>query len=79
MESYYDEIQGIRLGEPVDGYFLLGANLRVRNLFGTGLYVKIRGSNLLDEDVFYPTTSNNTWATKGYIGLEILTRFLRER
>lgn len=67
MESFYDG--SARLGEPVDGYFLLGANLRIRNLFGKGFFLNFRGSNLLDQEVHYPATSNNSFfATKGTIG-----------
>jgi outer membrane receptor protein involved in Fe transport len=71
METYYDETltPPRRIGAPVDGYFLLGANLRIRNMFGTGLFLNLRGSNLLDQEVFYPTTSNNSnFATKGTVG-----------
>ncbi|MCP5107930.1 MAG: TonB-dependent receptor, partial [bacterium] len=68
MESYYDDTIGARLGDKVDSYFLLGANLRFRNLFGKGFYLNIRGSNLLDQEFFYPTTANNAWATKGFLG-----------
>lgn len=69
MESYYDDNLGARLGQPVDGYFLLGANLRIRNIGGTGMFLNIRGSNLLDQEFFYPTTSNNNlFATNGTIG-----------
>jgi outer membrane receptor protein involved in Fe transport len=69
MEAFYDDTLDVpaRIGEKVDSYFLLGANLRVRNLFGTGMYMNFRGSNLLDTDVFYPTTSNVTWANKGIL------------
>jgi outer membrane receptor protein involved in Fe transport len=69
MESFYDENLGARLGQPVDGYFLLGANLRIRNLGGSGMFLNIRGSNLLDQEIFYPTTSNNNlYAANGTIG-----------
>lgn len=77
MESYYDDTlkdsQGHpapgRLGQKVDGYFLLGANLRIKKLFKTGLYLDLRGSNLLDQKVYYPTTPyNNLFATKGTVG-----------
>jgi len=77
MESYYDvtltDAQGnpapARLGRKVDGYFLLGANLRIKKLFKTGLYLDLRGSNLLDQKVYYPTTSNNfLFARKGTVG-----------
>ncbi|MCU0285642.1 MAG: TonB-dependent receptor [Acidobacteria bacterium] len=77
MESYYDltltDNEGksvpARLGRKVDGYLLLGANLRIKKIFGTGMYLDIRGSNLLDQKIYYPTTSNNfNFATKGTVG-----------
>jgi len=69
MESYYDSTIPGRLGSPVDAYFLLGANLRFRNLFGTKMFLNIRGSNLLDKEIRYPTTSfNNLYALDGTVG-----------
>lgn len=77
--TYVDEMQtewdvrlndfaGGRVGEEVDGYYLLGANLRVDDLFGTGCYFNLRGSNILDEEYRYPTYINNTWADRGTLG-----------
>lgn len=69
MEPYYDVSASARIGEKVDGYFLLGANLRVNNLFGGGVFLNIRGSNLLDQEVRYPATgNNNAYATYGTFG-----------
>ncbi|MCP4219034.1 MAG: TonB-dependent receptor [bacterium] len=70
MESYYDFTQSpaVRIGGKVPGYFLLGANIRVRDIFRKGLYVNFRCSNLFDQEVVYPTTSNNAWADRGTIG-----------
>ena len=76
MDAYWDHTLvnpggtfGRRLGDNVDGYFLLGANLRFRDMFGTGFYINLRGSNLLDQEIRYPTTSNNSnFATRGTIG-----------
>ncbi len=69
MESYYDDNSSSRLGEKVDSYFLLGANLRVRKLFGTGLFLNLRCSNLLDEEVHYPATANSfRYAEFGTLG-----------
>jgi outer membrane receptor protein involved in Fe transport len=59
---------GARIGEKVDGYFVLGANLRTENLFLKGLYLNIRCSNLLDQEIRYPTSTGNSWATRGTIG-----------
>ena len=68
MQTYWDISTGGRIGEEVDSYFILDANLRIRKLFGTGLFLNIRGSNLLNQEIRYPTTSNNDWATYGYPG-----------
>lgn len=80
VESYYDNTLTDehgnpapgRLGRKVAGYFLLGANLRIKKIFKTGLYLNLRGSNLLNQRVYYPTTSNNyLFALKGTIGRSI--------
>lgn len=72
METEWDvrmnNFAGGRVGREVDGYYLLGANLRVDDLFGTGWYLNIRGSNILDEEYRYPTYVNNTWADRGTLG-----------
>ncbi|EKD39305.1 MAG: TonB-dependent receptor plug protein [uncultured bacterium] len=72
METEWDirlnNFAGGRVGKAVDGYYLLGANLRIDDLFGTGCYFNLRGSNLLDEEYRYPTYINNTWADRGTLG-----------
>ncbi|MBF0118959.1 MAG: TonB-dependent receptor plug domain-containing protein [Desulfobacterales bacterium] len=60
--------KGGRIGQEVDGYYLLGANFRIDNLFGKGYYFNLRGSNILGKDYLYPAYVNNTWADKGVIG-----------
>jgi outer membrane receptor protein involved in Fe transport len=59
---------GARIGEKVNGYFVLGANLRFENIFLKGFYLNIKYSNLLDQEIRYPTTTGNSWATRGTIG-----------
>ena len=59
---------GGRIGQSVDGHFLLGANLRFNDLFDKGVYLNIRGSNILNNEYLYPTYVNNTWADKGTLG-----------
>jgi len=71
MEAYYDERLNppSRVGDRVNGYFRLGANLRLRNLFGTGIFCNLRVSNLLDEEVRYPTDYiAEAFAKKGPLG-----------
>ena len=72
MEAYWDTTlspNGGRIGKAVSGYFLLGANFRVNYLFGTGLFANLRCSNLLNKEIYYPATSNNSgFAPNGTIG-----------
>jgi len=63
-----DGSHGARIGQPVSGYLQLGANLRLANLIQEGCYLNVRCSNLTDRDIYYPTTTNNSWADKGYLG-----------
>lgn len=68
MESAFDHTTKSRLGERVPGHFLVGANIRARNLWGTGLFLNIKGSNLFNTEIHYATTAWGTWMTKGQIG-----------
>lgn len=72
METEWDvqlnNYTGGRIGKPVDSHFLIGANLRVNDLFGKGCFLNVRGSNILDKEYHYPTYVNNTWADKGTLG-----------
>jgi outer membrane receptor for ferrienterochelin and colicin len=78
METFWDKLkldpdgiirEGGRIGEKVDGYFVLGANLRIEDVFLEGLFLNIRCSNLLAEEIRYPTFNINSWATSGTIGI----------
>jgi len=68
MESLISPQTEKRIGDEVDGYFTLGANFRVEDLFAKGTFLSLRATNLLDEEIRYPTFTNNSWATKGTIG-----------
>ncbi len=57
-----------RIGNSVDGYFTLGANLRTWDFYYPGVYVNIRGSNLLGSTIRYPSFTTNAWADKGTLG-----------
>lgn len=58
-----------RLGEEVDGYLLVDANLRINDIAGKGWYFNLHAKNLFDEDYLYPTyTSNSNWVDKGTTG-----------
>jgi hypothetical protein len=76
METFWDETIenpdgsfGARIGEKVDEYFVMGANLRIKNIFWDGLYLNVRCSNLLNGEIRYPTFTNNPWADRGTIGI----------
>jgi len=56
-----------RLGDKIDSYFLLGSNIRVENFY-KGLYFSLHGSNLLNVQYRYPTTSQDEMLGKGSIG-----------
>ncbi len=78
MESYWDptltdpaDVNSPavgRIGDKVSSYFKLGANLRVDNFLLNGLYFNVKGANLLDEQIHYPTYTRNQWADRGMIG-----------
>jgi outer membrane receptor for ferrienterochelin and colicins len=83
MDTYWDETKpsepgsipiGARIGDRVDGYFCLNANLRLYDLFMEGLHLNVHCSNLLDSEIRYPTFTNNDWATRGTLGAK--RRFL---
>lgn len=66
MDTYYT---GERVADKVDGYFVLGANLRFNNLFGKGYFLNISGSNLFDTKYYFPSyTLNANWADIGLVG-----------
>jgi len=67
-QSGLDPEDGKRLGDKIDAYFTLNANLRIDDLYKKGLFLNIKGSNLFDEEIHYPTTAVNAWADKGLIG-----------
>ncbi|MCP5047751.1 MAG: hypothetical protein GY940_11315, partial [bacterium] len=60
---------GGRIAQSVDGYFLMDANLRFKNLFGKGYYLNLRCTNVFGKDFLYPLFTNNSgWADKGMFG-----------
>ena len=58
-----------RIGDKVDGYFTLGTNFRIEDFYLKGLYLNIRGTNLLDKTIRYPNFTTNAWADKGTLGI----------
>ncbi|HLP47526.1 MAG TPA: TonB-dependent receptor [Candidatus Kapabacteria bacterium] len=75
IETYWDETKvspgnptGARIGTKTHGYFTFGANLRIEDLLINGLYVNVRCSNLMNEEIRYPTTTLNTFLDRGTLG-----------
>jgi outer membrane receptor protein involved in Fe transport len=72
METFWDETRlspsgslGARIGDKSNAYFLLSANLRIDGFLWKGGYLAIHCWNLLDEEIRYPTFTNNEWADRG--------------
>lgn len=59
---------GYRIGNKIDAYAVFNLNLRYNNLFNSKAFAAIKISNILDEEIRYPTTTSNAWATKGTLG-----------
>lgn len=75
METFWDETKrsldhpnGNRIGTKTHGYFILGANLRIEDLLINGLYINARCSNIMNEEICYPTTTLNTFLDRGTLG-----------
>ncbi|MBU1101464.1 MAG: TonB-dependent receptor plug domain-containing protein [Bacteroidetes bacterium] len=62
-----DPLQG-RLGYTVPAHIVFDANLRVKNIFDSGLYLNAKVSNIFDEDILFPTTTSNPAFDKGTMG-----------
>jgi outer membrane receptor protein involved in Fe transport len=61
---------GNRIGNSVSAYYTLGANIRANDLFKRGIYAELHGTNLLNQDIMYPATTNNyTLFPKGSMGM----------
>jgi len=74
MKTYWDKTiknpdghWGARIGESSPAYFIINTNLRIKDIFNKGLYLNLKISNLLDEEIRYPTFTNNSWAKRGTI------------
>lgn len=77
MYPHYDDEAGVRIGEKTDSYFVMGANLRINNLFNKGYFINLRVKNLFDTEYLYPTMpSNNLIVDLGTIGRGIGRAFL---
>ncbi|MCK5148576.1 TonB-dependent receptor [bacterium] len=66
-----DNTFGKRIGKDTPAYLNLGINVRVDNLFRmNGLFVNCRISNILNQEIRYPTYSHSVWADKGTRGIK---------
>ncbi|MBF0103045.1 MAG: TonB-dependent receptor [Desulfobacterales bacterium] len=74
MESSWDptanNYQGGRIANKVPGYFLAGANWRWDNIYKE-IYMDVRCSNMLDKEIRYPASNNNSYLDKGSLGERI--------
>ncbi len=77
MESYFDPSRtnpdgslGRRIGNAVEDYLVVNANLRYADWLTKGTFVNLHWYNLFDVEIRYPTSSTNSWANKGTVGWE---------
>ena len=75
METLWDYTMGsngARIANGVPGYFVLGANVRINNIFEKNIFASISINNLLDHHYLYPSyIYNSFWADKGNAGNRI--------
>lgn len=57
-----------RRGQAIKAYSVWDINLHLLNFFRSRATVNARVTNILDQEVRYPTTGSNIWADKGYLG-----------
>lgn len=69
MEADWDKNTQTRVGDKSDSYFVFDANIKVKNLFYKDLYFDLNCKNVLDKEIYYPTTISSLFADKGTIGL----------
>lgn len=57
-----------RIGNKVDDYFNVSANIRVNDFLIDKMYVNLNATNFFDTEIRYPTTTYSEWAPNGTIG-----------
>lgn len=79
METYWDISilkpdgnYGERIGKKVEGYYVVSANINADNILNKGLYLNLKCYNILNQEIRYPTFTNNSWANLGTLGHERL-------
>lgn len=78
MRALYDDKSGSYLGDPADAYVRVSANIRAElpfskdkpssKDFDCSIYFNLKVDNLLNAQYHYPTYSNNSWASRGFLG-----------
>lgn len=58
-----------REGDASPAYLNMGLNIMYSPVFIKGFSANLKVSNLLDQKMYYPVTSTNSWATKGTLGI----------
>jgi len=66
---FIDGSVGGRIGADTPSYWNFGVNLRYENIFKIkGIFANLKCSNILDQEIRYPTYSHSSWAEKGTLG-----------
>jgi len=60
--------KGYRIGDALDPYLVLDANIRANDVIIKGMFTALKISNIFDQDIRFPTTLTNDWADKGTLG-----------
>ncbi|MCK5148577.1 TonB-dependent receptor plug domain-containing protein [bacterium] len=56
-----------RIGNDTNSYFNVNANLKIKNVLTNRLVFNLRCTNILNVDMYSPTTSYSAWSKKGII------------
>jgi outer membrane receptor protein involved in Fe transport len=60
-----DGTLGARIGDRAPGYLLLNGSVLIKAALFKRWDLHLKGTNLLDEEIRYPTASSNDWADRG--------------
>jgi outer membrane receptor protein involved in Fe transport len=60
-----DGTLGTRIGDRAPGYLLLNGSVLIKAALFNRWGLHLKGTNLLDEEIRYPTASSNDWADRG--------------
>ena len=68
MLAAWNVESGARYGEKTSDYLLLSANIRYE--YKDKYFLNLYGSNLLNQEIRYPTNQNSPWMDRGMLGFE---------